>query len=178
MGTKAIGINAVLLSGYILDRTGTETQSLIPNAMSESADQSFSNHTKWVPLYHFVGTPLVLAVLIWSIRHAIAVQSADSVLLMLMALAIAVQHALVRLFPLKVQDRLIRLEEQLRLQRLLPEHLRPRIGEFTVHQLVAMRFASDDELPQLAANVLEKKITSRKAVKQEIKKWRPDTFRV
>lgn len=146
--------------------------------MSDSTEQSFSNHTKWVPLYHFVGTPLVLVVLIWSIRRAITVQSPDSILLVLMALAIAVQHALARLFPLKVQDRLIRLEEQLRLQRLLPAHLQPRIGEFTVHQLVAMRFASDEELPQLAASVLDKQITSRKAVKQEIKKWRPDTFRV
>ncbi len=146
--------------------------------MSDQADQNFSNHTKWVPLYHFVGAPVVLTILIWSISRVVKAPSQDSAFLLLLAVAIAVHHALVRLFPLKVQDRLIRLEEQLRLQRLLPEHLRPRIGEFTVHQLVAMRFASDEELPQLAAHVLEKRLTSRKAIKQEIKKWRPDSFRV
>lgn len=146
--------------------------------MSDQSDQSFSNHTKWVPLYHFVGTPLVVALLIWSISHALNVRSQESYLLVLVALVIVVQHALVRLFPLKAQDRLIRLEEQLRLARVLPEPLRSRIGEFTVPQLIAMRFASDEELPQLAANVLDGKLTSRKAVKKEIKKWRPDTFRV
>ena len=146
--------------------------------MSEQSEQSYANHTQWVPLYHFIGAPLVLVTLIWSITRVVRVPSQDSALLLIMALVLVVHHALVRVLPLKAQDRLIRLEEQLRLQRLLPEHLRNRIGEFTVHQLIAMRFASDEELPELAATVLERKLTSRKAVKQEIKKWRPDTFRV
>lgn len=146
--------------------------------MSDQSDQNFSNHTKWVPLYHFVGTPLVVGAFVWSINHAINVRTPESYLLVVMALAMGVQQALLRLFPLKVQDRLIRLEEQLRLQRLLPESMRSRIGEFTVHQLVALRFASDEELPELAAKVLSNNVTSRKAVKQDIKKWRPDTFRV
>jgi hypothetical protein len=146
--------------------------------MSDQSNQNYSNHTRWAPLYHFVELPLVVVMFIWSTIHVIKEPTQESALLLLMAVIITLLHALVRLFPLKAQDRLIRLEEQLRLQRLLPEHLRARIGEFTVHQLVAMRFASDEELPELAANVLEKKITSRRAVKQQIQKWRPDTFRV
>lgn len=146
--------------------------------MSDSSAQNYANHTKRVPLYHLVGAPLTVIMLVWSIYRAIKVPSQDSALLVLMAVIISILAALVRLFPLKVQDRLIRLEEQMRLARLLPEHLRARIGEFSVHQLVAMRFASDDELPLLAQHVLDHKLTSRSAIKQAIKQWRPDTFRV
>jgi Family of unknown function (DUF6526) len=146
--------------------------------MSDQPAQSYANHTQWVPLYHFIGSPLVLILLIWCTNRVVKMPSQDTILLLLVALILGVHHALVRLFSIKVQDRLIRLEEQLRLQRLLPEPMRARIGEFTVHQLIAMRFASDEELPQLAATVLEQKLTSRKAIKQQIRKWRPDTFRV
>jgi hypothetical protein len=82
-----------------------------------------------------------------------------------------------RLFALAVQDRLIRLEEQLRFARLLPADLQPRIGEFTAGQMVALRFASDAELPALARKVLDEKLTERKAIKQQIKNWRGDYFR-
>lgn len=146
--------------------------------MSDTSEQNFSNHTKLVPLYHYIGTPIVLAVVIWSIVRGFRHPSADTALIALMAVAMVVQHALLRTFPLKVQDRLIRLEERLRLQSLLSEPLRSRINEFTEHQLVAMRFASDDEIPTLAQTVLDRKLTSRKEVKKQIKHWRPDTFRV
>lgn len=149
-----------------------------PKLMSDTADQNFSNHTKWVPLYHFVGTPVAVALFVWNLRHVFKEPTTESGLLLLSSIAILILIALVRLFPLKVQDRLIRLEEQLRLMRLLPADMQSRIGEFTEHQLVAMRFASDAELPDLARKVLNEKITSRKEVKQQIKNWRPDTFRV
>lgn len=146
--------------------------------MSDTPDQNLSNHTKWVPLYHFVGAPVAVALFVWSLRYVIKEPTTASELQLLSSIAILVLIALVRIFPLKAQDRLIRLEEQLRLMRLLPGDLQSRIGEFTVHQLVAMRFASDAELPDLARKVLNEKITSRKEVKQQIKNWRPDTFRV
>jgi len=76
-----------------------------------------------------------------------------------------------------VQDRVIRLEERLRCERLLPADLKPRIAEFTVSQLVALRFASDAELPALARKVLDEKISERKPIKQLVKNWRADYLR-
>ena len=146
--------------------------------MSDSQDQTYSNHTKFVPLYHYIGAPVVVALFVWNVRHLINAPTVESGISMLSAVAVLILFALVRQFPLKAQDRLIRLEEQLRLMRLLPADLQGRIGEFSVHQLVALRFASDAELPELARKVLNEKITSRKEVKQQIKTWRPDTYRV
>jgi hypothetical protein len=79
-----------------------------------------------------------------------------------------------RLFALAVQDRVIRLEERLRLERLLPPDLQPRIQDFATAQLVALRFASDAELPALARKVLAENITDRKVIKRMIQNWRPD----
>ena len=82
-----------------------------------------------------------------------------------------------REFPVTVQDRVIRLEEQLRLARLLPPDLRTRVNEFTPSQLIALRFASDAELPSLAQRVLAEKIADRAAIKAMIREWRPDHLR-
>jgi hypothetical protein len=76
-----------------------------------------------------------------------------------------------------VQDRVIRLEMRLRLERLLAPELRSRIPEFTVAQLISLRFASDGELPALARQVLDENLTDRKAIKRRIKNWQPDFLR-
>jgi len=76
-----------------------------------------------------------------------------------------------------VQDRVIRLEERLRYERLLPADLKARAGEFTVSQFVSLRFASDAELPALARKVLDDKVNERKAIKQMVKSWKPDYLR-
>ncbi len=78
---------------------------------------------------------------------------------------------------LKVQDRVIRLEERLRYERLVPADLKSRIDDFTINQLVSLRFASDAELPTLARKVLDDKINDRKTIKQMIKVWKPDYLR-
>ena len=78
---------------------------------------------------------------------------------------------------LKVQDRVIRVEEHLRYQRLFPADLQARANEFTVNQFVSLRFASDAELPALARKVLDEKINDRKVIKQLIKVWKPDNMR-
>ena len=78
---------------------------------------------------------------------------------------------------LKVQDRLIRMEERIRFERLLPAEMHARIGEFTIDQLVALRFASNAELPELARKVLDEKVQGRKEIKRMIKTWRPDYTR-
>ncbi len=81
------------------------------------------------------------------------------------------------MFALTVQDRVIRLEERLRFERLLPEDLKARIPEFTVAQLVSLRFASDAELPALARKVLSDNLTDRKTIKKLVQNWRADHLR-
>ena len=82
-----------------------------------------------------------------------------------------------RMFALAVQDRVIRLEMQLRMQGVLPANLRARIPEFTLNQLVALRFASDAELPALAGKVLGENLNDRKTIKRMIQNWRADDLR-
>jgi hypothetical protein len=82
-----------------------------------------------------------------------------------------------RLFSLTVQDRVIRLEMRLRLERLLPPDLRSRIPEFTPAQFISLRFAGDDELPALARQVLDEKLSDRKTIKRRIKNWQADFLR-
>ena len=147
--------------------------------MAQQEPQNFSNHTRTIPLYHYVAMPLLALNLLWTgyqlfnrlleesgRRNAAAQFVVAGVLLILVFYA--------RIMALTVQDRVIRLEETLRMQRLLPENLRSRIGEFSVAQMVALRFASDAELPELAAKVLSDKIAERKAIKLMIKNWRAD----
>jgi hypothetical protein len=99
------------------------------------------------------------------------------VISLLLAIAFILAALYGRLFALTVQDRVIRLEMRLRMMQLLPADLRTRIPEFTVNQLVALRFASDGELPALARKVLDEKLTDRKTIKQMIQNWEPDFLR-
>jgi Family of unknown function (DUF6526) len=142
------------------------------------AEQSFSNHGKFFPLFHFFVVPVMVINLFWSIYrlivNGISWEGCEQVLL---ALGLASGFLTARVMALKVQDRVIRLEERLRYERLLPADLKPRIGEFAVEQLVSLRFASDAELPALARKVLDEKMMERKAIKQLVKAWRPDYLR-
>jgi Family of unknown function (DUF6526) len=142
------------------------------------AEQSFQNHTKWVPAFHF----FVLPVLFINVGFSLyacgkAGFSLTGVLGVLVAVAILLGFMLARMMATKVQDRVIRLEERVRFERLLPPDLRPRIGEFTIEQIVALRFASDAELPEIARKVLDEQVNNRKIIKQMIKTWRPDLAR-
>jgi hypothetical protein len=142
------------------------------------AEQSFSNHTKVFPPFHFFVLPVLLinlGVQIYWMK--VFWFSLTGVFGVLMALALILGFLSARRFVLSVQDRVIRLEERLRYQRLLPADLQPRIEEFTVAQLVSLRFASDAELPPLARKVLDEKIGERKAIKQLVKNWKPDYLR-
>jgi uncharacterized membrane protein YciS (DUF1049 family) len=142
------------------------------------AEQNFRNHTKFVPAFHFFLLPLMLVNVIRSIlAWRRAEYSIDGFLGMLVALALLVGFIIARTMVLKVQDRVIRLEERLRFEKILPADLLGRIPEFTVDQLMALRFASNSELPELARKVLDENIKERKAIKQMIKVWRPDFAR-
>jgi uncharacterized protein DUF6526 len=142
------------------------------------AEQNFANHARWVPGFHFFVIPAMTLNFGWSIfRWKVAGFSLDAFISVLTAAALLLLMVYARNFALTVQNRVIRLQERMRLERLLPEDLKPRIGEFTCGQLVAMRFACDAELPALARKVLTDKIQTGKAIKQMVQNWRADYLR-
>jgi len=146
--------------------------------MAPATPQSFANHTRWVPLYHFVLSSILLVNLVWSLFQAYRNFSWPTLLAVLMALAYFGLFFFMRIFALTAQDRIIRLEMQLRLERLLAADLKPRISGLTKDQFISLRFASDAELPALVREVLEKNITDRKEIKSRIRDWQADHLRV
>ena len=154
--------------------------------MSDRKQQNYSNHAKLVPAFHFIVLPVLLLNLIWAICWFLPLRSrtfefpalTGHIVNLLVAIALVLLAFLARIFALGVQDRVIRLEERLRYQQLLSDDLKPRIGEFTLNQLVALRFASDAELPALARKVLDSKVDDRKTIKQMVQSWRADYQRI
>ena len=142
------------------------------------AEQNYANHVKWVPTFHFFVMPVLILNFVWSIvRLARTGFTWDGLIALLTSLALVFLMFHARLFALRVQDRVIRMEERQRMSLLLPADLTARIAEFTPGQLVALRFASDGELPEVARKVLNDKITETKAIKQMVKNWRADYLR-
>jgi hypothetical protein len=142
------------------------------------SEQNFANHAKYVPAFHFFVLPVLSLNVGWSIyRWKTSLWSVDGAILVLTSVALLVGFLFARLFALTVQDRVIRLEERQRCERLLPLELQARIVEFAPGQLVSLRFASDAELPALARKVLDEKLEDRRAIKQLVKSWRPDYLR-
>ncbi len=139
--------------------------------------QSYANHTRIVPPFHFGVFGIFAINLVWRLYWVVRAFSVEHLISALMAIAIVLLFFYARLFALTVQDRVIRMEERLRLKALLPADLQGRIKDFTIDQLVALRFASDAELPDLARRVLTDNLTNRKAIKQLIKVWNPDLLR-
>jgi hypothetical protein len=139
--------------------------------------QNFKNHSKFVPAFHFFVVPIFLVNIVWSIERLVRAFSEGTLVSLLVAVALLVLAFSARIMALTVQDRVIRLEMRVRMQQVLPADLRPRIGEFTLGQLVSLRFASDAELPDLSRKVLQDKLTDRKAIKQLVRDWEPDFLR-
>ena len=152
--------------------------------MADESPQSYAHHTRWDPSFHFFIAPVFVIALIMTLihffahmMHSDARENFHAGLMILLAFALLALVFKTRLYSLKVQDRVIRLEERLRLAMLLPEPLRARIPELTVSQLVGLRFASDAELPKLAERALNEKL-SQKDIKKAVQNWRPDNWRV
>jgi hypothetical protein len=139
--------------------------------------QNFANHARFYPPFHFFVMPVFIANLIWSIVRLAHFVSYERAFIVLLSLALVIFAFTARVMALTVQDRVIRLEERLRMRELLPADLQSRIGEFTRNQLVALRFASDAELPALARKLLAEKLDDRKAIKQQIQNWKADELR-
>jgi hypothetical protein len=144
--------------------------------MANQKPQSFENHVRQVPVFAAGNLVLMVSLVgrLIDLRHGISFGSVMDVLIpaALIALFVTVRNS-----AKTVQDRLIRLEMRLRLAELLPADLLPRIPEFTVDQLVSLRFASDTELPALARRVLDEKLNDRKTIKRLVKDWQADYLR-
>jgi hypothetical protein len=144
----------------------------------QMAEQNFGNHTRWVAAYHGFVFPVLALNFVWAIFSWGKMGfMADGFVQILTAAALFLLAAYARLFALTVQNRVIRLEERLRYERILPEDLKARAGEFTTGQMIALRFAGDAELHGLARKVLDEKLKSGKQIKQLIQNWRPDYLR-
>jgi len=141
------------------------------------AEQSFKNHTKWDPLFHFFLSPLMLGTFVFSVKHAWAYPNGITIWLMILSVGLFVWLFKTRIYALAVQDRVIRLEERLRMEKLLPADLMSRFGELKIGQIVALRFASDGELADLTRRTLDEGLDSKK-IKAAIVQWRPDHQRI
>ena len=143
--------------------------------MSET--QSLKNHARFDPLYHLFITALYLLNLVYAGFHLYRQPNLSSGWYLVLSLAVIVPIFKLRLYPLKVQDRVIRLEERLRLQALAPQQWHAQIYRLSEDQLIALRFAADDEVVELAKQALEHNL-DRKQIKERIKSWRADNWRV
>lgn len=141
-------------------------------------EQTYANHRRYFALFHFVTIPLLTINLI--VRIVVAVQNAGSKLAwwdVVVAFALLALAFAARVMALAVQNRVIRLEETLRMQRLLPEELRSRTGELRTRQFIALRFCSDEELPEMCRAVLSGELREPNEIKRRVKSWRADWLR-
>jgi len=145
--------------------------------MTETPTQNYGNHTRYDPPFHFFIVPVFALTVIVAVVHAIRWPDFHTAWAVLLSIAALMLVFKTRLYSLKVQDRVIRLEERHRLSNVLAEPLRSRIGELSESQLIALRFASDEELPALVSEALTRKLGP-KEIKQSIKNWRGDFLRV
>jgi len=145
--------------------------------MSESAAQSLKNHGRLHVPFHVVSFFALITNVVVAIVYAVHHFSFYSAWLVFLSIVLFVPFFIIRIYPLKVQDRVIRLEERLRLQALSPSEWHTQIYRLSEDQLIALRFASDDEVVHLAEQALEHNLT-RKQIKERIKSWRADNWRV
>lgn len=140
--------------------------------------QTFATHTRYLPPYHYFVAPVLILNMGYHIHLAVSRPGWESAWLLIVSIALFVGVALGRSQALTVQDRVILLEERLRMQRVLPAAMANDIDALTRSQIVALRFASDEELGELVRRVRAGELESGKAIKQAIRQWRPDELRV
>jgi hypothetical protein len=140
--------------------------------------QNYETHGRYIPVYHFFAVPVLLInVIVMGIEFARDPRFTTG-WAVIVAAALFLGMLYLRFMPLRAQDRVIRLEERTRLERLLPSDLRGRIGELSPSQLIAIRFAPDDEVPELTRRALNGDLKSQKDIKRAIRNWRADHLRV
>lgn len=139
--------------------------------------QSFENHARWSPIYHFVASPITLLYALHTTWHFVRNPSTPHLLEALYGIAIACAVLSSRLMAITVQNRVVRLEMRLRLKELLPAELQPRIRELSTRQLIALRFAGDAELPGLVQRTLQGEFAKPRDIKRAVTDWQPDFLR-
>ena len=139
--------------------------------------QTYKNHVRFFPLFHFVAAPITMLYFLNEVRHVWLNPNRSTAFAAVVAFGIMAATFAARLMALTVQDRVIRLEMGLRMRGLLPADLQSRVDRLTPKQLVALRFAGDAELPDLVRQVVDGKLTSQKEIKVAIKDWRGDHLR-
>ena len=146
--------------------------------MAATQEFNYKTHRKYVPPYHFVALGLLTLYLLWSLYEVIFHFSLHGLADLVLGLAVFFALFYARVFPLAVQDRLIYLEQDIRLRRLLPSELHGRLPQINKKHRVALRFAPDDEVPALVERVLAGELTTDDAIKREIKVWVRDPLRM
>jgi hypothetical protein len=140
--------------------------------------QNYSNHQRYLPYFHFFVLPILGANFVISAVRLFRDPSFDTTWTMLVALALVLGIFAARAMPLRAQDRVIRLEERNRLAALLPADLKNRLDDLTTSQLIALRFAPDDEVPELSRRALSGELRTAAEIKRAVKNWRADHLRV
>ena len=140
-------------------------------------DQTYKNHARWFPLFHFFVGPVLLLNFLNAARHVWLLPNLSTGLALLVAAALVGLALSARVMALTVQDRIIRLEMRHRLRDVLPSDLHSRVNELTARQLVALRFAGDEEMPALMREILAGSLTTQKAIKGRVKNWQGDYLR-
>ena len=146
--------------------------------MSQMESQSLTNHARLVPGFHYGVVGALSLNFLWSLVRLYRVPGLDATMGVITAAGLLGLLFYARMFPLRAQDRIIRLEMSLRLASVLPADLRARAASLRPGQLVALRFASDAELPGLVREVLDENLTDRREIKRRIREWQADHFRV
>ena len=141
------------------------------------ASQTYRNHIRWLPPFHFFALPVLLVNIFVQLRPLVQAPAFSTAWSFIVAVALFMVGLLSRVQAATVQDRVIRLEMRLRLREILPADLKPRISELTPAQLVALRFASDAELPGLVREVLEGKLRTKREIKMRVQDWQADYLR-
>jgi hypothetical protein len=144
----------------------------------KDATQSYATHRRFIPAFHFFVLPVLLINIVVTVVQLVHYPSISAAWVVVVALALGIGFAYARFMPLRAQDRMIRLEERMRLERLLPSDLRGRINELTPEQLIALRFAPDDEVADLTRRVFSGDLRNPGEIKRAIRNWRGDYLRV
>ncbi len=139
--------------------------------------QSFQSHTRWYPPFHYVALPILFGNFLYQGYHVFQAPSFYTVWGLILAVGLLGLAVATRQMVISVQDRVIRVEERLRLHRLLSADLQPKVDSLTRGQLIAIRFASDGEVEGLVRDMLAGKYTTQKDIKGAVKNWRSDFLR-
>ena len=144
----------------------------------ERPAQTYATHTRWHPIFHFFALPVLALNVLYSLYVIYRNPGFASIWGAIVAIALVMVGLLARVYGLRNQDRIIRLEERVRLGALVPDDLRARIGELSTSDLIGLRFCSDDEVVDAVRAVLAGERKGRQDIKAGVKTWRPDYHRL